>query len=275
MAIKMELGWDSEDSFGPYYHCFSCTPTPPLNYSAASSFYEFSTHSDRSTPFGDMTTPPPLEFESPFESPGSSASFDMTPSPSSVPSYSDGEAAPDFTSVCNFDGLPNRKTFLNMAALHNNCSSMMSSNPLSMGIFQEQVHASPPLMAVSMHHFGQPLLTDALSTWTIADDGPVTFSTQKQAARRETVLSSGTHAARSRHNPSLAITRGGRRPRKPDSPETATKNFGLNHHRRQKVDHRVANIPLSIVSSGTFKCPEDGCFKKYKRMEHLKRHINT
>ncbi|CEJ89897.1 hypothetical protein VHEMI05713 [[Torrubiella] hemipterigena] len=288
IQFDSDFRFEMDDNFSMCSQAMSC-PSTGTSFSSASSAYDpFTPTSRRSTP-NELT----LDFEASF----AASQSDMTPPSTAVPKYMFGGAVktePEHmgfaeilpsTPIKRMDSISSEyDVMLNMSLQsQNSIGSITPSNTYPMYTISPQTTMGPgSFMMTPTHSISGSEMTDSNSSWSCANDSPISFFPQKSLPSNDFE--------------SLEIERQCQSPigryylqGPPPSPGRlrAHRKMIVHEIQRKTSELQRAQIRASrkqseksdgsvdVVKRAMCKCDYPGCNKAFRRNEHLKRHKQT
>lgn len=283
-----DFRFEVDDSFSMYSQAMSC-PSTGTSFSSASSAC------DPFTPTSRRSTPNELTFD--IDASFAAHNADLTPPSTAVPKYMFGQPVkaeaehlgfPDVlpsTPIKRMDSISSEyEAMLGMGMQsHNSMGSITPSNAFPMYTISPQAAMGPgSFMMTPTHSISGSDMADSASTWSCANDSPISFFPQKSLPSNDFE--------------SLEIERQCQSPigryylqGPPPSPGRlrAHRKMMVHEIQRKTSDLQRAQIRSSrkpaekhdgsvdVVRRAMCKCDYPGCHKAFRRNEHLKRHKQT
>lgn len=287
IQFDSDFRFEMDDNFSMCSQAMSC-PSTGTSFSSASSAYDpFTPISRRATP-NELT----LDFEASF----AASQSDMTPPSTAVPKYMFGtvKTEPEHmgfpeilptTPIKRMDSISSEyDVMLNMSLQsQNSIGSITPSNTYPMYTISPQTTMGPgSFMMTPTHSISGSEMTDSTSSWSCANDSPISFFPQKSLPSNDFE--------------SLEIERQCQSPigryylqGPPPSPGRlrAHRKMMVHEIQRKTSELQRAQIRASrrqseksdgsvdVVKRAMCKCDYPGCNKAFRRNEHLKRHKQT
>ncbi|TPX08871.1 uncharacterized protein E0L32_009689 [Thyridium curvatum] len=279
MAMDLKLEIDDRFSLGAP-QSFSCPSTSSSFSSASSSYDPFTPTSGRSSP----TRRPSVDFESSFYS--DPAGFDMTPPSSAVSSYfpihhhMKNDMEPDFLP----NGMPVTPSRYGSNMLDATLASHSWHGPLTpthsmdMYSFAESMGSSPFMVPTPAHSIYNGNSCDVPTLWSMGMDSPVTF--ENHPSPLKSMRDDGSPFAFNRPRRRLFMEDAQQKSnvlqRVQQAAHMPLRSSGKRDRTGAVVSSGHNGVSVQRIAAGAFKCDVPGCSSKpFKRMEHLKRHIDT
>lgn len=302
MQFESDFRFDMDDSFSMCSQAMSC-PSTGTSFSSASSAYDpFTPTSRRSTPneltldfdgaaCNSYATAHPGEM-TPVSNNGSShthanmskymfgsvkAEPEQMPFPNSLPSTPlrkmDGMATPDYDHMLD----------MNLASQH--MGSVTPSGPYPMYAISPHTTMPPgPFMMTPTHSLSGSDMADSSSTWSCANDSPISFFPQQQkglapheleALEMERQSQSPLDRFHLAGPPSPGRLRAHRKLMVHEIQRKSTELQRAQIRASRKVAGHGDGAAVDVVRRAMCKCDYPGCHKAFRRNEHLKRHKQT
>ncbi|KAM4060670.1 C2H2 type master regulator of conidiophore development brlA [Hirsutella rhossiliensis] len=300
MQFESDFRFDMDDSFSMCSQAMSC-PSTGTSFSSASSAYDpFTPTSRRSTPneltldfdntaCNSFATAHPGEM-TPASNNGSNnpnmskymfgsvkAEPEQMPFPNSLPSTPlrkmDGMATPDYDHMLD----------MNLASQH--MGSVTPSGPYPMYAISPHTAMPPgPFMMTPTHSLSGSDMADSSSTWSCANDSPISFFPQQQKAMAPHELEALDMERHSQSPldrfhlngpPTPGRLRAHRKMMVHEIQRKTTELQRAQIRASRKVAGQGDGTAVDVVRRAMCKCDYPGCHKAFRRNEHLKRHKQT
>ena len=292
MQFESEFRFDMDDSFSMCSQAMSCPSTGTSFSSASSSAYDpFTPTSRRSTP-NELS----LEFENACTF-GGSHPVELTPPSNNMSKYMFGAVKPEpehmpfsnslpSTPMKKIDGMAtpdyDHMLEMNMASQHS-MGSVTPSGPYPMYTISPQTAMGPTsFMMTPTHSLSGSEMAESSSTWSCANDSPISFFPQKSLAPHDLeALEMERHSVSpmDRYHLQCPPSPGRLRAhRKMMVHEIQRKTAELQRAQiraSRKVSGQSDGASVDVVRRAMCKCDYPGCHKAFRRNEHLKRHKQT
>lgn len=280
--MAMELKVEVDDRFSlsapPTFTC----PSTTSSFSSASSSYDpFTPTSGRSSPNRRSS----VDFDSFYSDP---AGFDMTPPSSAVSSYfpmhqsMKGDMEPDYLP----NGMPVTPSRYNNnlmdPSMHSWHGPLTPTHSMDMYTFAESMGSSPFMVPTPAHSLYNGNGCDVPTLWSMGMDSPVTFENHPSPLKSMAALrdDGSPYAFNNRSRRRLFMEEAQQKSnvlqRMQQAAHMPLRSSGKRDRTGAIVPSGDNGVSVQRIAAGAFKCDVPGCSSKpFKRMEHLKRHVDT